>query len=122
MHPVLAKLEQYNNNEYELKIKGDYKIEEPEKLVVRPIGSIESYNSDIFSKAVLETLKENPPIKNIIIDLKEVPYMSSTGIGSIMQILGYVNQNKLKLNIFNVNEKIKETFHLIGFDSFFNVH
>lgn len=121
MHAVIEKLEQYNDNEYDLKILGSYNTDEPSDLLVRPVGSIESYNSEIFSKAVLETLREHNVIKHVVIDLKGVPYMSSTGIGAIIQILGYVNQNKMKLNISNVNEKIQETLNLIGFNSFLDI-
>jgi anti-anti-sigma factor len=121
MHPIIQKLEQYNNNEYDLKIMGSYDENDPSNLLVQPIGNIESYNSEIFSKAVLETLREHTVVKNVLIDLKQVPYMSSTGIGAIIQILGYVNQNKMKLNILNINEKIQETLNLIGFNSFLDI-
>jgi anti-anti-sigma factor len=122
MHSIITKLEQYNNNEYDLKIHGEYDKAKPEKLVVKPVGNIESYNAEIFSKAVLETLQDyNTTIKNVTINLEEVPYMSSTGIGSILQILNYVNQYKMKLHICNINEKIQETLNLIGFNSFLDI-
>jgi len=122
MHSIITKLEQYNDNEYNLKIHGDYDKAEPDRLVVRPLGNIESYNAEIFSKAVLETLQAYATtVKKVSIDLKGVPYMSSTGIGSVLQILNYVNQHKMKLNISNINEKIQETLNLIGFNSFLDI-
>jgi len=122
MHSIIVKLEQYNDNEYNLKIHGDYDKAEPDRLVVRPLGNIESYNAEIFSKAVLETLQAYvTTVKKVSIDLKGVSYMSSTGIGSVLQILNYVNQHKMKLNISNINEKIQETLNLIGFNSFLDI-
>ncbi|MBN1798509.1 MAG: STAS domain-containing protein [Spirochaetales bacterium] len=122
MHSIIEKLEQYNDNEYDLKIQGEYDKTVPEKLTVQPVGNIESYNAEIFSKAVLETLKAfTKTIEYITVDLKKVPYMSSTGIGSILQILNYVNQHQMKLKIVNINEKIQETFNLIGFNSFLDI-
>ncbi len=122
MHSIIVKLEQYNDNEYNLKIHGDYDKAEPDRLVVRPLGNIESYNAEIFSKAVLETLQAYvTTVKKVSIDLKGVSYMSSTGIGSVLQILNYVNQHKMKLNISNINEKIQETLNLIGFNSFIDI-
>ena len=122
MHSIIEKLEQYNDNEYDLKIHGEYDKADPEKLIVQPIGNIESYNAEIFSKAVLDVLKAYlKTIKHITVDLSKVPYMSSTGIGSILQILNYVNQHKMKLKIININEKIQETLNLIGFNSFLDI-
>ena len=122
MHSIIEALEQYNDNEYDLQIHGQYDQADPEKLVVQPIGNIESYNAEIFSKAVLEALKAFPNmIKYVTVDLKKVPYMSSTGIGSILQILNYINQHKMKLKVSNINEKIQETLNLIGFNSFLDI-
>ena len=122
MHSIIEKLEQYNDNEYDLKIHGEYDKADPEKLIVRPVGNIESYNAEIFSNAVLDVLKAYlKTIKHITVDLSKVPYMSSTGIGSILQILNYVNQHKMKLKIININEKIQETLNLIGFNSFLDI-
>ena len=121
MEPIVAQLEKYNDNEYNLKITGDYSADAPEKLIIKPIGNIEAYNTQIFSKAVFDTLKEYKQIKNITIDLKRVPYMSSTGIGVIMQVLGYSNKNKLSLALKNVNEKIHGTLNLLGLNTFFDL-
>jgi len=121
MEPIIAQLEKYNDNEYNLKITGEYNPDIPDTLIIKPIGNIEAYNIEVFSKAILNTLKENEQIKNITIDLKSVPYMSSTGIGAIIHILAYVNKNKLTLTVLNVNEKIQVTFNLLGFDHFLNI-
>jgi len=121
MEPILAQLEKYNDNEYNLKITGEYDPNIPDKLIIKPIGNIEAFNIEIFSKAIFDTLQENEQIKNITIDLKGVPYMSSTGIGAFMQVSGYAKRNKLILSVININDKIQVTFNLLGLDHFLNI-
>ncbi len=81
-------------------------------------GNLETSNSSGF----LETLEkelEGKPVKKMILELAELYYVSSTGIGSFTTLLISCRNKGAELILRNMNHKVKSVFDLLGFSSFF---
>mgnify|MGYP000885595472 CR=1 FL=1 len=93
---------------------------EDDVLVVSMTGELNTYNSDFFQKrvAVLEKLN----MKNYVFNLGALTYVSSTGIGSFIQILNSLKRKipPAEMVLCGIKPKIYEVFQLLGFSTFFN--
>lgn len=106
-------------------------------------GRIDTQTSIEFQKVLDEILKVN--IINITLDFKNVEYMSSAGLRTILYAQKKINsmtsdiseneniiknsdkknnnvgEKTPKLNIINVNDEVYEVFEMTGFTDFINV-
>ncbi len=83
-------------------------------------GNLETANSPVF----LETLEKelnNSVIKKVILDLKGLAYVSSTGIGSFTSLLINCKNKGAELILKNMDSKVKSIFDILGFTSFFTM-
>ncbi|WLR52669.1 STAS domain-containing protein [Bacillus tianshenii] len=60
----------------------------------------------------LQTIKEHT--QKLVIDLKEVDFVDSTGIGAILESIYLANDKQIPLRIANYNEAIEEVFEMMG--------
>jgi anti-anti-sigma factor len=111
-------IKQFNQNEYAFVIESFYDETQPHTITIIPQSDIETYNSPIFLNAILETLKNFKQLNEVKLDFNKVNYMSSTGIGNLLQILKYTNANAIHLSISHVNSAIQSTIDLLGFTNF----
>ncbi len=81
-------------------------------------GNLETSNSSGFLE-VLEKELEGKPVKKMVLELSELHYVSSTGIGSFTTLLISCQNRDTKLILKNMNQKVKSVFDLLGFSSFF---
>ena len=65
-------------------------------------------------------LEENR--KNCVLDLKDLDYISSAGLGVLMSILRQVQESGGDLKIVNMSEKIQRVFNLLGFSRMMRVY
>ena len=108
-------INKFNNNEFNFEIEASYDVRKPAKITFQPQSDIETYNSQIFANAIMDTLAHFKQLKEVIIDMEKVSYVSSTGIGSLIQILTYVKKNNLHLSVCNTQPAIQATIDLLGF-------
>jgi anti-anti-sigma factor len=58
---------------------------------------------------------------NCIIDLSELEYISSAGLGSLLKIHVRISKDGYKVTLKNVNKHVKEVFKYSGLDKVFVV-
>jgi anti-sigma B factor antagonist len=59
---------------------------------------------------------------NYLLDLKDLDYISSAGLGVLMSMLRQVRQKNGDLKIVNMSEKIHRVFNLLGFSRLMQVY
>ncbi len=92
----------------------DIKHKEEEELQILFVnGEIDASSSIHLDSAMRESIDKN---KNIITDLTGLIYISSAGLGVFMSYLQELEANNLKLVLFGMNEKVYETFEILGLD------
>ena len=57
-----------------------------------------------------------------LLDLQNLDYISSAGLGVLMGILREVRERNGDLKIFNMSEKIERVFYLLGFSRLMKVY
>ena len=88
------------------------------KMTVIPHGRIDSITSDDFDNKVKEKLTSD--IKEIVIDMCNVDFISSKGI-RIFLGLSHVAQIKGNLSLININNSVREVLKLSDLLKVFNV-
>ncbi len=78
---------------------------------VTPHGSIDTDTHDIFRKLVKPLL--NPSTKGILIDLRDVDYISSAGIGVIFSLKTFFKENDGQVLFCNLKPQIQKVFDVM---------
>lgn len=77
-------------------------------------GEVDASNSVILDKAIQE-LSENGA-KHILVDGRELEYISSAGLGVFMSYLEDFSEKGIQLSIFGLSPKVYEVFKILGLD------
>jgi anti-sigma B factor antagonist len=86
--------------------------------VLYPKGHLDAHNVERFEKEILK-LVENKIVK-IIVNCKDLNYISSAGMGIIMGYLDDVREQKGDIKLCSVNDRVYEIFDLVGFTDIYD--
>ena len=87
--------------------------------IIDILGEIDLYNSPKIKDALMEKVKDG--YKNIIINLGDVTYIDSSGIGTLIFCRTFLNQNNGVLRIIKIKDSVKRIFELTKLNSFFTI-
>jgi len=59
-------------------------------------------------------------LKNLLVDLREISYISSTGVGVLSSLLVQATKRNIIFKLKNIQPKVKVVFELLGLLSFFD--
>ena len=82
-------------------------------------GKIDVNSSKIFQEKFSEVAKRGD--KNVILDCKDLSYVSSSGLRVFLMFMKHLNKAGGKLIICSMNEIIYEVFDISGFLPIFNI-
>lgn len=111
--------DELNSSNREVTIEENYFNNSAYFVLLSIRGIVDTYNSNEFMNGIMKFC-ELSEIKVLVINIKEVNYMSSTGIGAFVQLNKYCAENKIKLYVMGIQKNVGEVFSLLGFKSFFN--
>ncbi len=95
----------------------DITVKKQENIsVVSIIGDIVMESNAIFRNRIVEIMEEDD--LNIVIDLQDVDYMDSSGIGILLMLFKKLSEQDRTLKLINCSKKVSE---LIGLTSFRNL-
>ncbi len=80
-------------------------------------GEIDMHRAPQVTSAVEPLLESRP--QRVIIDLSEVTYMDSSGVGTLVHLFRQVNANKGKLVLVGPNQRVRSIFEITRLDKFF---
>ncbi|MBN1347501.1 MAG: STAS domain-containing protein [Phycisphaerae bacterium] len=89
-------------------------------LVVSLAGEID-YNQSHKLLEVLNSQVEKRPAR-LIIDLADVEYMDSSGLGTLVKVFQQVNGYKGKMALVAMNDRVRNAFEITRLDQFFSIH
>jgi anti-anti-sigma factor len=61
------------------------------------------------------------PIREVVIDFRDVPFIDSSGIGEILRLFKLVRERKGELVLINPNRKLRELFKMYRFENFMRI-
>ena len=96
-------------------------IIEDETAVLKIKGEVLFDNSNIYKEKTKELIKKTE-YSNLIIDLIEVPYIDSSGIGFLLSLFKFMREKDEILKIANANEKIKKVLEITKINSIIDIH
>lgn len=97
-----------------LKIEGDVGVVKPEDEIVFE-------NSNPLKEETKRKLR-NQEIEKLVIDLENVLYLDSSGVGYVISIFKYMRENNGKLVIADLNDKVKRVAELTRLDEIIEVY
>lgn len=86
--------------------------------VIYPKGHLDAHNVERFEKEILKQTGND--IVNLVIDCKELNYISSAGMGIIMGYLDEIREKGGDIKLSSVNERVYEIFDLVGFTEIYD--
>jgi anti-sigma B factor antagonist len=110
-----------NSKKINLSLSGEFFNKNRTIIIIKVSGYLETANTDIFLKSILKIINENNEINIFVLDLKNLNYISSTGIGALITIISQIKKNSKHLYLINLNEKALSILEMLGFKKFFNI-
>lgn len=86
--------------------------------VIYPKGHLDAHNVERFEKEILKQLESS--IYNVIVNCKELNYISSAGMGIIMGYLDEIREKGGDIKLCSVDERVYEIFDLVGFTEIYD--
>ena len=82
-------------------------------LVVKLGGELDHHSAESTRKKIDEAIMENN-LKNVILDLKDLSFMDSSGIGLIMGRYRNISENNGKLLVISGNQYVDRILKMSG--------
>ncbi|MGN0500326.1 MAG: STAS domain-containing protein [Ruminococcus sp.] len=89
------------------------------KLVITLSGRLDTITSPQFEEEISHISLDE--IEIIILDIKELEYISSAGLRLILKIHKKMSAKGGVLKLINVNEMISEVFYMTGMSDFLDI-
>ena len=90
-----------------------------EVYIVDVSGEMDLYNSYKLKELIAKMLERQ--IKCIVLNLEEVEYIDSSGIGALIYICSTLKKNNLKLYITNIHGSVKKVIELTKLTGYFPI-
>ncbi|MBR3465307.1 MAG: STAS domain-containing protein [Clostridiales bacterium] len=90
---------------------------ENEKLTVEVSGRLDTLTAPEFESKVEPELSG---VKDLVIDLKDLEYISSAGLRVLMGLVK-IMKDQGEMKVINPSEVVMDVFSLTGFDSILNI-
>lgn len=87
--------------------------------VIKVVGEIDSKTVTTLRNFLDEKLVDN---KAVALDLKEVPFMSSAGLRTLLTLQRKTSEMKVDLALIGVAEEIQDTMKVTGFLQYFKLY
>lgn len=91
-------------------------------LLISISENINMHNSRIFSNNLSKILKENADVDFLSLDMKNVDFLDSSGIGVILRTAVRAKSQKITTNLFNLNHSILSILKLSGIQKMLNIY
>lgn len=98
----------------ELKIRKNKEV-----YIVDISGEMDLYNSHKLKELITKMLERQ--VKCIVLNLEDVEYIDSSGIGALIYICSTLKKKKVKLFIANIHGSVKKVIELTKLMGFFPI-
>jgi anti-sigma B factor antagonist len=98
----------------ELKIRKNEAI-----YIIDVLGEMDLYNSYKLKELLMKMIEKK--IEQFVINLEDVEYIDSSGIGALIYITSTIKKMNLKLAITNVHGSVKKVIELTKLSGFFPI-
>jgi anti-anti-sigma factor len=82
-------------------------------------GKVTMGQADEALLAKVAELLEGEGLRHLLINLEQVPYMDSTGIGTLVLCYKHARQKNAELKLLNPAKRVFDLLHIVKLDSIF---
>ncbi|MHC4132641.1 MAG: STAS domain-containing protein [Planctomycetota bacterium] len=86
-------------------------IKEPGVIFLSPVGQIDTDSSPVLEEKISSCLTES--IKTLVIDLQEVDFITSAGVGVMTKAKALLDRNNGSFAMINLQPQIKKVFEIM---------
>jgi anti-sigma B factor antagonist len=90
--------------------------------IIKLNGDLNVVKVDAFRRAFTEWFQANTSLKNIAIDLSEVPMVDSAGLGLLISFLKQARERGGKLHLFGTQKRVSLVFDITRTKRIFGFH
>lgn len=90
-----------------------------EATVVALTGDVDLHHAPALHATLVDIANGRP--KCLIIDLADVPYMDSSGVGTLVEILRRVTAYSGRMALVGLNQRVRSVFEITKLDQFFTI-
>ncbi|MCI7238676.1 MAG: STAS domain-containing protein [Anaerococcus sp.] len=90
-----------------------------EQILIRLKGDLDVYSEEDFRDFIENNI--SPENKDIVIDIEELDYLDSTGLGMFMKIYNDNKEKGKKVKIINPKDNIKKLFEITDLTEIFEM-
>ena len=91
-------------------------------LLVRIKGELDAHTADDLRQGMEQYLKDDPSLKNLIMQLNGVDFIDSSGIGVILGRFKTLRQRGGKMGAVGLHPSVKRIFELSGMTKLMSIH
>ena len=88
--------------------------------VIEPTGILDSTKGEEFRQQVNEALLSG--VDTILIDLKEITFVDSSGLGALVSVLKKVRSAEKSMYVCSINDQVRMLFELTSMDRVFKIY
>lgn len=89
-------------------------IEDKKQSILSLSGEIDAYTAPQLKEAFDTLLEQN--VQTIVVDMENVTYMDSTGLGVFISVLKSVKEKDSEFSLVNIQERVLRLFQITGLD------
>ena len=89
-------------------------------IVISPVGNIDSKSSEQFNATLPSLLKQKE--QNIILNMKDVSFMDSSGLISVVGMLNLIHEAQKEIKISNPSPMVLKLLHLRRLEKTFDIY
>ncbi len=82
-------------------------------------GDVDLHQSPALHATLVEVAEDRP--MKLMLDLNGVPYMDSSGVGTLVEVFRRVSAYKGKMVLFGLNDRVRSVFEITKLDRFFTI-
>ncbi|PAV30716.1 anti-anti-sigma factor [Virgibacillus profundi] len=95
-------------------------VDENRKSIVNLSGEIDAYTAPKLKEAILPLTKHSGHL--VEVNLEEVNYMDSTGLGIFISALKSTKENDSQMKLANLQDRVLRLFKITGLDNIIEIN
>ncbi len=88
-------------------------------VVLRPTGDIDLARSPAFRREIMAAQGEKPG--RVVIDLRDVPYMDSSGLATLVEAMQFSRKNSVPLVLCGMQQRVRGLFEIARLHTVFRI-
>lgn len=82
-------------------------------------GELDASSCEVLDESIQQVVSNKET--RILVDCKQLSYISSAGLGVFMSYLQDFNKENIRMVLFNLNPEVREVFRILGLDNLIKI-